>query len=64
MTGAWYTGRTHHREKVVHIMDTVVLDGREVSIKDVVMVARYGTVAELAEEAVPRMEASRAIVAR
>ena len=45
-------------------MDTVVLDGREASIKDIVMVARYGAVAELAAEAAPRIEASRKIVDR
>ncbi len=45
-------------------MDTVVLDGREASIKDVVLVARYGATAELAEEAVPRIEASREVVER
>lgn len=45
-------------------METVVLDGREASIKDVVLVARYGATVELAEEAVPRIEASREIVER
>jgi histidine ammonia-lyase len=45
-------------------METVVLDGREASIKDIVMVARYGAVAELAAEAAPRIEASREIVDR
>lgn len=45
-------------------METVVLDGREASIKDVVLVARYGATAELAEEAVPRIEASREVVRR
>jgi histidine ammonia-lyase len=45
-------------------MDTVVLDGREASIKDIVMVARYDAVAELAAEAAPRIEASRKIVDR
>lgn len=45
-------------------METVVLDGREASIKDVVLVARYGATAELAEEAAPRIEASRQIVER
>jgi len=45
-------------------METVVLDGREASIKDVVLVARYGATAELALEAVPRIEASREIVER
>lgn len=45
-------------------MDTVVLDGQETSIKDVVLVARYGATAELALEAVPRMEASRDVVER
>lgn len=45
-------------------METVVLDGREASIKDVVLVARYGATAELAAEAVPRIEASREIVER
>jgi len=45
-------------------METVVLDGREASIKDVVLVARYGATAELAEEAAPRIEASREIVER
>ncbi|MBU0926936.1 MAG: histidine ammonia-lyase [Spirochaetes bacterium] len=45
-------------------METVVLDGREASIKDVVLVARYGASAELALEAVPRIEASREIVER
>lgn len=45
-------------------METVVLDGREATIKDVVMVARYGARAELAIEAVPRIEASREVVDR
>ena len=45
-------------------METVVLDGREASVKDVVLVARYGATAELAEEAAPRIEASRQIVER
>jgi histidine ammonia-lyase len=45
-------------------MDTVVLDGREATVKDVVLVARYGATAELAEEAVPRIEASREVVER
>ncbi len=45
-------------------METVVLDGREATIKDVVLVARYGASAELAMEAVPRIEASREVVER
>ncbi|MDX9897733.1 MAG: histidine ammonia-lyase [Spirochaetia bacterium] len=45
-------------------METVVLDGREATIKDVVLVARYGAQAELAMEAVPRIEASRDVVER
>lgn len=45
-------------------METVVLDGREASVKDVVLIARFGATAELAEEAVPRIEASRRIVER
>jgi len=45
-------------------MEAVMLDGREVSIKDVVLVARYGAAAELAAESAPRIEASREIVDR
>ncbi len=45
-------------------METVVLDGREVSVKDVVMVARYGATAQLAAESAPRIESSREIVDR
>lgn len=45
-------------------MDTIILDGRELTVKDVVLVARYGAVAALAEEAVGRIETSREVVER
>jgi histidine ammonia-lyase len=45
-------------------METVVLDGREASIKDIVLVARYGATAELAAESAPRIAASREVVDR
>jgi histidine ammonia-lyase len=45
-------------------MDTIILDGRELTVKDVVMVARYGAVAALADEAAGRIEASRGVVER
>ena len=45
-------------------METVVLDGRETSIKDVVLVARFGAAVDLAEDAAARMDASRAVVER
>jgi histidine ammonia-lyase len=45
-------------------MDTILIDGREAAIKDVVLVARYGTRAELSADALARMAASRDIVER
>jgi histidine ammonia-lyase len=45
-------------------MEAIWLDGRGLTIKDVVMVARYGAVAELADEAEERIEASRVVVER
>jgi histidine ammonia-lyase len=45
-------------------MDTVILDGRGLTVKDVLMVARYGASAALADEAVARIEASREVVER
>lgn len=45
-------------------MDTIVLDGRGLSVKDVVLVARYGATAVLSEEALSRIRASREVVER
>jgi len=45
-------------------MDSIVIDGRGATIKDVVMAARYGAAVELAAEAVERIQASREVVER
>ena len=45
-------------------METIVLDGCGLAVKDVVLVARYGAAAALAEEAIERIEASRQVVER
>jgi histidine ammonia-lyase len=45
-------------------MEKIRLDGRGLTVKDVVLVARYGAVAALADEAVGRIEASRQVVER
>ncbi|HQO65773.1 MAG TPA: aromatic amino acid lyase, partial [Spirochaetales bacterium] len=45
-------------------MKTIVLDGRGLAIGDVALAARFGAKAELAREAIPRMQASRAVVER
>ncbi|MBU0955960.1 MAG: histidine ammonia-lyase [Spirochaetes bacterium] len=45
-------------------MDVILIDGLEATIKDVVLVARYGARAELSEAAAERIEAARTVVDR
>ncbi|TFG82319.1 MAG: histidine ammonia-lyase [Spirochaetales bacterium] len=45
-------------------METVLIEGREATVKDVVLVARYGAAAELSTDAVARMENTREVVDR
>jgi histidine ammonia-lyase len=45
-------------------MKTITLDGRGISLEDVVLAARFGAKVELSQGAIPRMQASRAVVER
>ena len=45
-------------------METILIEGRDATIKDVAMVARYGAAVALSDEAVERIDASRAVVER
>jgi histidine ammonia-lyase len=45
-------------------METILIEGRDATIKDVALVARYGAAVALSDEALERVGASRAVVER